>query len=140
VANVSIVDTATNTIIGSPLVNYPDFANNARPTAADQLSFSVTIPSNLGSKCATAGACVIQHYWDAASIDQTYESCIDFTVAGSGSAPAPAPSVTRPATTVPTTLQTATRPATSAAAPVTTQAPPAVTSAPAPEEDDCEEL
>ncbi|KAL2069914.1 hypothetical protein VTL71DRAFT_14593 [Oculimacula yallundae] len=92
VANVSIVDTATNSVIGSPLISFADFANNARPKADDQLSFSVTIPSDLGSKCSVAGACVIQHYWDARSIDQTYESCVDFTVGGSGSgSPAPAP-------------------------------------------------
>ncbi|KAL3426886.1 chitin binding protein [Phlyctema vagabunda] len=121
VANVSIVDTATNSIIGSPLVSYADFANNARPTEADQLKFSITIPSDLGSACATAGACVVQHYWDAASIDQTYESCIDFTVGGTGAAPVGSSSsavvssvvatssaapVATSASVVPTTLQT----------------------------------
>jgi len=114
VANVSIVDTATNKIIGSPLLSYSDFANNARPTEANQLSFSITIPQNLGSKCAVAGACVIQHFWDAASIDQTYESCIDFTVAGSGSGSSGPSTTTTP---IPTTLQTSTRPPTNTASP-----------------------
>jgi hypothetical protein len=136
VANVSIVDTATNSVIGQPLVTYSDFGNNAYATPANQLKFSVTIPSDLGSKCAVAGACVIQHYWDAASIDQTYEACIDFTVGGTGSgSPAPAPTASSasqpPATATPTTLQTLTR-TSSIAEP--TAAPPLQ------EDDDCEEL
>jgi len=40
----------------------------------------VTMPTNLGSKCAAKGACAIQMYWDAPSVQQTYESCIDFTL------------------------------------------------------------
>lgn len=85
VANVSIVNTATNSIIGSPLVSWDVFASNSNSDYGNETSFSITIPSDLGSTCSTAGACVIQHYWNAASIDQTYESCIDFTVGGSGS-------------------------------------------------------
>jgi hypothetical protein len=84
-ANVSIVDTATNTVIGSPLISWDVYASVASSIPSDETSFSVTIPSDLGSKCATAGACVLQHFWDARSVDQTYESCIDFTVSGSGS-------------------------------------------------------
>ncbi|KAA8574799.1 hypothetical protein EYC84_004047 [Monilinia fructicola] len=68
-ANVSVVDTASNTVIKT----------------ANETSFSVTIPEDLGSKCAKAGDCVIQHWWNAASIDQTYESCVDFTVGGGSS-------------------------------------------------------
>lgn len=85
VANVSIVDTATNTVIGSPLISWDVFASNSNSDYSNETSFSITIPSDLGDSCSTAGACVIQHYWDAASVDQTYESCIDFTVGGSGS-------------------------------------------------------
>ena len=85
-ANVSIVNTATNTVIGEQLLYYADFANNAKTIPANETSFSITIPSDLGSTCSTAGACVVQHFWTAASIDQTYESCVDFVVGGSGSA------------------------------------------------------
>jgi len=60
-ANVSIVDTAANKAIGSPLFAWPsgyasgkDFPSKI---PANQTAFSVTIP-DLGSKCATAGACV----------------------------------------------------------------------------------
>jgi hypothetical protein len=84
-ANVSIVNTATNTIIGDQLLVYSDFADNSKTIPANETSFSITIPSDLGDTCSTAGACVLQHYWNAASIDQTYESCVDFTVGGSGS-------------------------------------------------------
>ncbi|EHK97285.1 hypothetical protein M7I_6915 [Glarea lozoyensis 74030] len=140
-ANVSIVETATNSII-----------DNARPTSANDTAFSITVPAGLESTCGTAGACVLQHYWDARSIDQTYESCVDFTIGAGGAAPpaassavasssaapatsavaSPATSVAAPVTevpaatsavAVPTTLQTLTRPATTAAAPVATAAP-----------------
>ncbi|KAI9738657.1 MAG: hypothetical protein M1834_008162 [Cirrosporium novae-zelandiae] len=85
VANVSIVNTATNTVIGDALKSWSVYASTASSIPADEEQFSVTIPSDLGDTCSTAGACVIQWYWNAASIDQTYESCIDFTVSGSGS-------------------------------------------------------
>lgn len=85
VANISIVDTATNSVIGSPLKTFESFALTSVPIQADQEDFSITIPSDLGGKCMTAGECVVQMFWDARSIDQTYESCIDFTVGGSGS-------------------------------------------------------
>ena len=83
-ANVSIVDTATNSIIGTPLISWSSFASTASSDYANQTSFSITIPDDLGSQCSKAGACVIQHWWDAASVNQTYESCVDFTVGGSG--------------------------------------------------------
>ncbi|KAH7332891.1 hypothetical protein B0J17DRAFT_541140, partial [Rhizoctonia solani] len=100
-ANVSIIDTTNNAIIGSPLKLFPVYASVSSPITADQTSFSVTIP-DLGSKCATAGSCVLQWWWDAPSIDQTYESCVDFTQNGSGSGSgAPATSSTAP-TSAPT--------------------------------------
>ncbi|KAK8127648.1 hypothetical protein PG984_008756 [Apiospora sp. TS-2023a] len=140
-ANISIVDTKSNSIIGTPLKTYATFASNSAAQAADEKSVTVTIP-DLGGKCTTAGECVIQHYWDARSIDQTYESCIDFTVGGGGAggaAPAaPAPSAAAPTTSAagnapaPTTLATQTRAATSAdAAAPTTTAPAAGGDAPA---------
>ncbi|KAI9671761.1 MAG: hypothetical protein M1831_003289 [Alyxoria varia] len=83
VANVSIVDTATDKIIGKPLISWDDYASNSAPTTPeDQLSFDLKMPKSLPSKCKKAGKCVIQHYWDAADINQTYESCVDFTWTG----------------------------------------------------------
>jgi hypothetical protein len=39
-ANVSIVNTVTNSIVGETLLYYANFANNAYPTPANQTSFS----------------------------------------------------------------------------------------------------
>ncbi|TVY41706.1 hypothetical protein LOCC1_G005528 [Lachnellula occidentalis] len=117
-ANVSIVNTATNAIIGEPLLTYADFGDNSKTIPANETSFSITIPSDLGDVCATAGACVVQHWWNAASIDQTYESCVDFTVGGSGASPSvsasasasavstKAAAVVSSSSVAPTTLQT----------------------------------
>ncbi|KAJ5627674.1 hypothetical protein N7490_009902 [Penicillium lividum] len=85
IANVSVVDTASNTVIGSPLISWSVYASVSTGVAANNTQFSVTIPDDLGDQCTTGGACVLQWYWYAESIDQTYESCVDFTVDGSGS-------------------------------------------------------
>ncbi|RBR26299.1 uncharacterized protein FIESC28_00944 [Fusarium coffeatum] len=91
-ANVSVVKTSTDTMIGTPLIEFENYASNAG-TDKNNTAFSVTLPESLGGDCTKAGDCVLQWFWDAPDIDQTYESCVDFTVgAGSGSAPAPAPS------------------------------------------------
>ncbi|KAK3356811.1 hypothetical protein B0T25DRAFT_450556 [Lasiosphaeria hispida] len=80
-ANVSIVDTASNAVIGAPLLSWAKgYAASTKPPV-DQTKFSVKVPE-LGGKCTEAGACVVQWYWFGQG--QTYESCIDFTV------PAPA--------------------------------------------------
>lgn len=80
-ANVSVVKTSTDTIIGSPLVEFQNYASNAG-VDANNTAFSVTLPDNLNGDCTTAGDCVLQWFWDAPDIDQTYESCVDFTVGG----------------------------------------------------------
>ncbi|KAJ6191157.1 hypothetical protein N7519_001178 [Penicillium mononematosum] len=86
VANVSVVDTASNKVIGKPLISWDEYASTASGVTDDETNFSVTIPDDLGSQCATAGDCVLQWYWFAESIDQTYESCVDFTLGGAGGA------------------------------------------------------
>ncbi|KAI0835595.1 hypothetical protein F5Y06DRAFT_289012 [Hypoxylon sp. FL0890] len=83
-ANVSIVDTKTDTIIGKPLLSWPSgYADErqfyAHQTPANQTNFNVTIPADIGSKCSEAGACVIQWWWYGTGARQTYESCVDFT-------------------------------------------------------------
>ncbi|KAF7911310.1 uncharacterized protein EAF01_002817 [Botrytis porri] len=101
-ANVSIIDTAANTVI-KQLLYYDVFASTATGVTSNETSFSITIPDDLPSTCATPGGCVVQHWWDAASIDQTYESCVDFTVgsaSGSGSASSAVASPAVPASTV----------------------------------------
>ncbi len=80
-ANVSVVRTSTNAVLGGgPLVSFDDYASTAHSIPAGQTSFDVTIPADLGGECAAPGDCVLQWYWDARSIDQTYESCVDFVV------------------------------------------------------------
>ncbi|KAH6665418.1 hypothetical protein B0J14DRAFT_606087 [Halenospora varia] len=44
----------------------------------NKTSFSIIVPSDLGDINATAGACVLQRYWNVGSINQMYEPCIDF--------------------------------------------------------------
>ncbi|KAJ5096788.1 chitin binding protein [Penicillium angulare] len=85
IANVSVVDTASNTVIGDPLIYWSVYASVSTTIPANNTQFSVTIPEDLGGKCVSGGECVLQWYWYAESIDQTYESCVDFTVDGSGS-------------------------------------------------------
>jgi len=84
VANVSVVSTSSGSVIGSALKSWDEYGSNAYTIPEDQEKFTVTIP-DVGSDCASPGDCVIQWFWDAADINQTYEACIDFTVGGSGS-------------------------------------------------------
>jgi hypothetical protein len=90
-ANVSVVKTSSDTMIGEPLIEFENYAANAG-LASNNTAFSVTLPESLGGECTKAGDCVLQWFWDAPDINQTYESCVDFVVGGSGSGTAPAPS------------------------------------------------
>lgn len=83
-ANVSVVSTSTGQVLGSALKSWDEYASNAYTIPDDQLNFSITIP-DVGSDCSSPGDCVIQWFWDAPDIDQTYESCIDIVVSGGGS-------------------------------------------------------
>ncbi|KAF2415660.1 hypothetical protein EJ08DRAFT_135346 [Tothia fuscella] len=85
-ANVSIVDTKANVIIGEQLIYFPDYASNSHTIPANNTQFSITMPQDLGSKCAQAGDCVIQWFWDAPEAKQTYESCVDFMMGASAKA------------------------------------------------------
>lgn len=80
----SIVQTSFNRVIGKPLISWDVYASTAADVPDDQTNFSVIIPDDLGNQCSTAGDCVLQWYWDAKSIGQTYESCVDFTVGAAG--------------------------------------------------------
>jgi hypothetical protein len=118
VANVSIVENTSGSIIGEPLITFKDYASTATGIKDDQENFEVTIPSDIGSKCAEEGACVLKWWWDARSVDQTYMACIDITVGGSGdSAPSSSAVISS------TAAASSTAPATSAVAPTTNAAP-----------------
>lgn len=80
--NVSVIDTATNIAIGVPLITFVSYADESLAVLpANNTNFNVTIPTDLGASCATAGACVLQWFWFGTAADQTYESCVDFTIA-----------------------------------------------------------
>ncbi|OOQ90425.1 putative chitin binding protein [Penicillium brasilianum] len=128
IANVSVVDTASNTVIGDPLIYWSVYASTATGVTANETSFSVTLPDDLGSQCATAGDCVLQWYWYAESIDQTYESCIDFSLGGSSSSSSSSTS-TSSSSTVVTSSSAAATTSSSAAAIETTSAAVETTSA-----------
>jgi hypothetical protein len=84
VANVSVVSTSSGSVIGSALKSWDEYASNSATIPEDQKKFSVKIP-DVGSECSKAGDCVLQWFWDATGINQTYESCIDIVVGGSSS-------------------------------------------------------
>ncbi|KAI0469962.1 hypothetical protein GGR56DRAFT_661372 [Xylariaceae sp. FL0804] len=81
--NVSIIDTATNTAISDPLIEFDSYADEALAVLpANNTNFDVTIPTNLAADaCTVAGQCVLQWFWFGTAAKQTYESCIDFVMA-----------------------------------------------------------
>lgn len=131
VANVSIVNVKTDTVIGEPLISWDQYALTSSPMSAhpDWTSFDITMP-DVSSECAQAGDCVIQWYWDAAAIDQTYESCIDFKMGGGSDSgnTEPTPSAPVPSTSA-SSSAAASSPATSGAVvePAATPTGPAAT-------------
>ncbi|KAF5538783.1 hypothetical protein FNAPI_10976 [Fusarium napiforme] len=157
-ANVSVVKTSTDKMIGEPLIEFENYAANAGLNP-NNTAFSVTLPESLGGECTKAGDCVLQWFWDAPDINQTYESCVDFVVgAGSGSGsgsgstkPSSAASAAPVATSAPaaekptaTTLQAVAVTSSSALGPifesVTTAVPkPTATTPAAGDDEDCDE-
>ncbi|KAH6842404.1 hypothetical protein B0I37DRAFT_314286 [Chaetomium sp. MPI-CAGE-AT-0009] len=79
-ANVSVIDPASNVVIGSPLKIWEAWPVNNPGPDRDDVNFSVTIPESLASTCTEGGKCVIQWYWHATGNSQTYESCVDFVI------------------------------------------------------------
>jgi predicted carbohydrate-binding protein with CBM5 and CBM33 domain len=79
VANVSVVDTATNKIVGEMLRVFSVYASTSTEIPKNQTDFEVEMP-DVGSQCGEAGKCVLQWWWDSRESDQTYMSCVDFTM------------------------------------------------------------
>ncbi|KAM7222706.1 hypothetical protein V8F06_001893 [Rhypophila decipiens] len=88
-ANVSIVNTATNSMIGLPLLVFDSYADeNLAVLPANNTAFSVTLPEvgesrELEDACSgeeNAGNCVLQWFWFGTQAGQTYESCVDFVL------------------------------------------------------------
>lgn len=79
--NVSIVDTATNTVLGAPLISFDVYADESLAALpANNTAFSVTMPNVTAGACAVAGECVLQWFWFGEKALQTYESCVDFVM------------------------------------------------------------
>lgn len=89
-ANVSIVKTATNQVLGEPLLVFDSYADeNLATLPANNTDFDVTIPTTLAATdCTVAGECVLQWFWFGTAAQQTYESCVDFVIAPAGGAAA----------------------------------------------------
>lgn len=77
--NVSVVDTATKKMISNELAFFPVYASTSTDLPKNNTQFNITMP-DVSSQCGTAGACVVQWWWDSRESDQTYMSCIDFTM------------------------------------------------------------
>lgn len=77
--NVSVVDTAMNKMISNELAFFPVYASTSTDLPKNNTQFDITMP-DVSSQCGTAGACVVQWWWDSRESDQTYMSCIDFTM------------------------------------------------------------
>lgn len=81
--NVSIVKTATNQVLGQPLIVFDSYADESLATLPpNNTAFSVTMPTNLAATdCAVPDDCVLQWFWFGTGAQQTYESCVDFVMA-----------------------------------------------------------
>ncbi|KAM0332074.1 hypothetical protein ACHAQA_002343 [Verticillium albo-atrum] len=79
--NVSLVDTATNTVIGPPLILFQSYADESlAQLPANNTAFQVTMPQLQVGQCAQAGECTMQWFWFGTNAQQTYESCVDFVM------------------------------------------------------------
>lgn len=79
-ANVSIIDTVTNTVVGQPLIEFDSYADeNLAQLPANNTNFSVTMP-DLAGQCAQPGECTMQWFWFGTNAQQTYENCVDFVM------------------------------------------------------------
>ncbi|KAF9739688.1 hypothetical protein PMIN02_012377 [Paraphaeosphaeria minitans] len=79
--NVSVVDLATNTLVGQPLISFASYADEAlAQLPLNNTQFSVTMPTDLGTQCQQPGECALQWFWFGTNAQQTYEDCVDFVV------------------------------------------------------------
>ncbi|KAK0641492.1 hypothetical protein B0T16DRAFT_215154 [Cercophora newfieldiana] len=93
-ANISIVSTKTNSIVGGILLFFDTYADEkVAELPANNTAFGVTLPTGKAGEevqaaCQQPGDCVLQWWWLGTDAKQTYESCIDFVL---GQAPAGGP-------------------------------------------------
>ncbi|CZR51345.1 related to chitin binding protein [Phialocephala subalpina] len=79
IANVSVVDTATNKMISDALIYFPVYASTSTDLPKNNTQFDITMP-DVSGQCGTAGNCVVQWWWNSPDSKQTYMSCVDFTM------------------------------------------------------------
>ncbi|KAK0627297.1 hypothetical protein B0T14DRAFT_412445, partial [Immersiella caudata] len=85
-ANVSIVATKTNTIVGGILLFFDTYADEKLlQLPANNTAFGITLPTGdageeVKAACQQPGDCVLQWWWLGTDAKQTYESCIDFVL------------------------------------------------------------
>ncbi|KAI8623617.1 hypothetical protein F5Y19DRAFT_481532 [Xylariaceae sp. FL1651] len=70
-ANVSVVDLASNVVIGDQLLYWANWPDSTSGPPRNDTDFNITIPGNLGSACDIGGKCAIQWYWWPISNSQT---------------------------------------------------------------------
>ncbi|KAB5570103.1 hypothetical protein GE09DRAFT_1054998 [Coniochaeta sp. 2T2.1] len=85
-ANVSVVDTRRNEVVGEMLkvweagyANEKEFFEGRMPR--DVTEFEVTLPKGLEGRCRGGGDC---WWWYGKGARQTYESCVDFVIVADG--------------------------------------------------------
>jgi hypothetical protein len=85
-ANLSIVETATNAVVGDILLFFDAYADEAaEELPGNNTAFGVTMPvgkkgEEVVARCGVAGNCVLQWWWLGTGAKQTYESCVDFVM------------------------------------------------------------
>lgn len=137
--NLSIVKPTTDStgtityVVDTQIAHFDDFA-----TAAGTFTVQATIPTTV-TGCESAGDCALQFWWYSATANQTYPTCSDITIAGSGSGSSTTTTTTTSTAASAsaassdaadtTTTTTTTAPATTTATPTVTTATPTTTTA-----------
>ncbi|KAG1712773.1 hypothetical protein DVH05_000508 [Phytophthora capsici] len=102
---------------------FSDFANTA-----GTFTVTATIPTNV-TGCENAGDCALQFYWHSDIANQTYPTCADITIPGSGagSSSKTATTVSSSSSSSASTTKTTTAPTSTTATPKATTAAPSTT-------------
>ncbi|KAG4236104.1 hypothetical protein PC116_g15793 [Phytophthora cactorum] len=100
---------------------FSDFANTA-----GTFSVTATIPTNV-TGCENAGDCALQFYWHSDIANQTYPTCADITIPGSGAGSSSKTSTSASTTTTSSSSSASTVPTATTATHTTTTAPSTTT-------------
>ncbi|POM78487.1 Chitin-binding protein [Phytophthora palmivora] len=111
---------------------FSDFANSA-----GTFTVTATIPTNV-TGCENAGDCALQFLWHSDIANQTYPTCADITIPGSGAGSSTSTSTTTASSTSSSSSSSSTTQTTTTAPTATTATPVATTKAPSTTTDDSE--